>query len=84
MTEANLETGVPQVSAFKLGKLEKVSTNSSDRCLLSVVLRKDFCFDEAEEAEMKQLHALAGTKGYKGGGTYVLALTDFFECFVEV
>lgn len=33
---------------------------------------------------MKQLHALAGAKGYKGGGTYVLALSDFIECFVEV
>lgn len=83
VTEANLETGVPQVSDFKLGKLSKVTSDSNDRCLLSVKLREDFRFNRAEEAAYKELLALSD-KGYKGNGLYQLALDGFVECSIEI
>ena len=59
MTEADPTTCVPQVSLFKLGKLEKVTSSQADHCLLTVVLREDFKYEPEEEAQILELGALS-------------------------
>ena len=84
-------TFVPTVSCYKLGKLEKVATNSQG-CILSITLRNDFKFDDEEEARMMEIvqniNFSTGehghTNGYLGQGRYRLSLKDFAECHVEV
>ena len=64
VTEADPETCIPQVSLYKLGKLEKVGANNA----LTIALRDDFRFDEAEEFQMRQLSSLTMGRGYQGNG----------------
>ena len=50
VTEPDYATFTPTVSAFKLGKLEKVTTCATDPCLIKIELRDDFKLDAEEEA----------------------------------
>lgn len=50
VTEADLGgTFVPQVSVYKLGRVEKVISNAEGPCLLALELRQDFMFSADEE-----------------------------------
>ena len=85
MTEADPITCVPQVSLFKLGRLEKVASNQAENCLLTLELRDDFKYEAEEEAQMRELWSLTeGAQKYLGDGKYQMPLSSFVECFIEV
>ena len=46
----DLDTTMPSVSSYKLGRLTKVSSKAEMGCILRVELRDDFKFSEEEEA----------------------------------
>ena len=50
VTEMDLDTTMPSVSSYKLGRLTKVSSKAEMGCILRVELREDFKFSEEEEA----------------------------------
>ena len=75
MTEADPTTCVPQVSLFKLGRLENVTSNQAENCLLTLELRDDFKYEAEEEAQMRELWSLTeGAQKYLGDGKYQMPL----------
>lgn len=90
VTEADVQTCVPHVSLYKLGKLTAVEQAVSGACQVKLCLRDDFKFDDDEEAQMLELlgamtlSAFKGSNGYQGAGVYAMPLADFAECYIEV
>ena len=50
-----MQTFVPHVSLYKLGKLSSADVSQDGSCTVKITLRDDFKFDDQEEMQMLEL-----------------------------